>query len=466
MLLRKSSSDPTGRQRAVVALLVASVAALATSRAHSGGINRPEHLEKPYLILVSLDGFRADYLDRFQLPNLQRIMRRGTRARTLIPVFPSLTFPNHYSLVTGLFPDRHGIVANSFYDPARAKKFSMYEDSVHDGNWYGGEPIWVTAETQGMLAACFFWPGSEAEIRATRPTYWRRFDGKTPNSTRVNGVLEWLNLPTERRPHVITVYFNEVDDASHRGPVGHQRIEDAARSLDRALGRLLDGVERLPIKDRVYLLITSDHGMADTGRSQSIPIESLGSLDGIVHTFVGPVSSLHVKDHDQAHATRLRDQLNAKLKAGRAYLRAELPERFRYSANPRVGDVIVVMNEGWTLRRSFDLRSIVRPRWGSHGWDPELPSMRAIFLAAGPGIHTGHTIGDVRNVDVYPLMTELLGLKTPLGGDGNPGYLRHQLERPAPLGSELDFLTHPGVRPPQQLENRALTPEGGATRKW
>ena len=391
----------------------------------SGGANRADQLEKPYVVLVSLDGFRADYLDRFNLPNLRRVMQRGTRARSMIPVFPSLTFPNHYSLVTGLFPDRHGLVANSFYDPGRRGKYSMSdEDAVRDGTWYGGEPIWVTAETQGMVTACYFWPGSEAAVKGVRPTFSMRYDGKIPNDERVRTALQWLAAPAERRPHVVTLYFNEVDDASHRGPIGDRPVEDAARSLDRAVGQLLDGIDVLPIKDRTYLLLTSDHGMVDTSGSQSIAIESLVNLDDVIQTFVGPVSSLHVRDNNIARATQLRDQLNARLKNGRAYLRKDLPERFRYSANPRAGDVIVVMDEGWTLKRSYDVRAIVRPRWGTHGWDPQLPSMRAVFVAMGPTIRAGHVIEDIRNVDVYPLMAEVLGLRTPDGLDGVNGYLR------------------------------------------
>ena len=396
----------------------------------TGGINRPQHLDKPYVVLVSLDGFRPDYLDRFKLPHLERIISRGVRARSMIPVFPSLTFPNHYSLVTGLFPDRHGIVSNSFYDPVRRQKYSMTEpDAVRDGTWYGGEPIWVTAETQGMVAACFFWPGSEAAIKGVRPTFVTAYDGTVRNSDRVRGVLDWLRLPPDRRPHLITLYFSEVDDASHRGTLTDRRIEDAARSLDRALGQLLDGIDALPVKGRTFLLITSDHGMVNTSGSQSISIESLVDLDGVIQTFVGPVTSLHVQDQNPARAAQLRDRLNARLKNGRAYLRSELPDRFRYAANPRSGDVIVVMDEGWTLRRAYDLRRIVRPRWGAHGWDPDLASMRAIFVAAGPNVRSGHTIGDIRNVDVYPLMAELLGLQTPADIDGRAGHLRQLISR-------------------------------------
>ena len=469
MRLRKSSSDPGRhlRQRAAGVFVLVAVATLLLAAQPQSGVNRPEQRDKPYVILVSLDGFRADYLDRFNLTSLKRIMRRGVRARSMIPVFPSLTFPNHYSLVTGLFPDRHGIVNNSFYDPERRAKYAMNDKgAVLDGSWYGGEPIWVTAELQGMVSACFFWPGSEAAIKGVRPTFVKPYDGAVPNAERVNGVLDWLKLPAERRPHVVTLYFSEVDEASHRVSTSDRRVYEAARSLDRAIGQLLDGIDALPIKDRVYVLITSDHGMVDTSSEQTISIESLVNLDGVIQTFVGPVTSLHVQDHNTARATQLRDELNARLKKGRAYLRADLPERYHYSGNARNGDVIVVMDEGWSLRRAYDIRGIVRPRWGTHGWDPDLPSMRAVFLAMGPGIRAGRTIGDVRNVDVYPLMTELLGLKSASGIDGTAGRLRTQLDSGGPasepraveLGSELDFLTPIGVRPRRSLENRALTP--------
>ena len=350
MRFRKSSSDPDQhlcRGAAAAVFALALIAALPSAAQPQSGINRPEHLDRPYVILVSLDGFRADYLDRFNLTYLRRLMSRGVRARSMIPVFPSLTFPNHYSLVTGLFPDRHGIVSNSFYDPERRAKYAMNDkDAVLDGTWYGGEPIWVTAETQGMVSACFFWPGSEAAIKGVRPTFVKPYDGAVPNAQRVNGVLDWLRLPAERRPHVLTVYFSEVDDASHRGSTSERRVYEAARSLDRAIGQLLDGIDALPIRDRVYVLVTSDHGMVDTSASQSISIESLVDLDGVIQTFVGPVSSLHVRDHNLARATQLRDQLNARLKNGRAFLRGDLPERYHYSSNARSGDVIVVMDEG------------------------------------------------------------------------------------------------------------------------
>jgi predicted AlkP superfamily pyrophosphatase or phosphodiesterase len=396
----------------------------------SGGINRPDHRDKPHLILISFDGFRDDYLERFTLPNFKRMGERGARA-AMIPVFPSLTFPNHYSLVTGLHPERHGIVENTFHDPDRNQTYSIGDQStVTDGSWYRGEPIWVTAESQGMVAACFFWPGSEAAIKGIRPTIWNKYDGTVANNARVDTVLQWLRMPAELRPHLITIYFSELDYASHRNPLDSSTIEAAAKSLDRTLGALLDGIDALPISDRIYVLVTSDHGMAETSKSRVIMLSSLIDLDSVKVSFDGPVTGLHVKA-GSSEARHIRDQINSRLQRGRAYLRREVPEKHRFRADPRIGDVVIIMDESWTLIRVPPVSGLVRERWGTHGWDPALPSMRAVFMITGPDIRPGTSIPAVDNVDVYPLMTELLGLRPASGIDGRPGHIRAQVSAAA-----------------------------------
>ena len=393
----------------------------------SGGLNRPEHRHKPYVILISFDGFKPEYLDRFDLRNFRRAAARGVRARRMVPVFPSLTFPNHYSLVTGLYPERHGIVGNSFYDPARKQTYSLSDRaSVTDGSWYRGEPIWVTAETQGMVAAMFFWPGSEAPIRGVRPTYWKEYDAAVSHADRVNGVLEWLRLPDDRRPHVLTLYFNDVDAASHRNRLDAPEIARAAQALDRSLGTLMDGIEALGLGNRVFLLLTSDHGMVETGTDFTIRLDSLVDSSLIQTAYGGPVASVHVKGGTAA-ALLVRDRVNARLTHGRAWLREDLPERYHYRADPRAGDVVIVMDESWTIATSI----LTRPwgRWGMHGWDPVLPSMHALFVVAGPGVRDGETIDEVQNIDVYHLLAELLGLRPAAGIDGQPGRIRGMVMR-------------------------------------
>jgi predicted AlkP superfamily pyrophosphatase or phosphodiesterase len=298
---------------------------------------------------------------------------------------------------------------------------------VTDAKWYRGEPIWVTAEMQGMVSACFYWPGSEAAIGGVRPTFWKTYDESIPNTDRVRTVLEWLRLPAERRPHVITLYFSELDSASHGALLDSPGVERAARSLDDSIGMLVDGIDALPIRDRVYVLLTSDHGMTDLAPAQEVALDSMVDMADVSLAFGGPVANLHVRGGPSS-ATRVRDQLNARLRNGRAYRREELPDRFHYRADPRAGDVIVVMEESWTLITG--LRRVVRPfrgRRGMHGWDPALPSMHALFVAAGPGIRAGATIPQVENVDVYPFMTELLRLRPAAEIDGRPGRIRRMV---------------------------------------
>ena len=411
----------------------------------SGGVNAAEHREKPYLILISLDGFKAEYLDRFDLPNLRRLAQRGARAKAMVPVFPTLTFPNHYSLVTGLHPEHHGIVNNRFYDPARKDTYALNDArTVTDGSWYGGEPIWVTAEAQGMVAACYFWPGSEADIKGVRPTTYTKYTSGVTNEVRVGTVLEWLQLPLERRPHMITLYFSELDEVSHDGPLESPDVLKAAQSLDTAIGALVTGIAALPVRDQVYLVITSDHGMVDTSIAQTARLESILDAEDIAAieaSFGGPVATLHVKGGVD-RARMIRDRINARLARGTAYLREELPQRFHYSDNPRAGDVIVVMDISWTLSTPRPAPRTLQPaaatdtvkpaaaertpreRWGQHGWDNAFPSMRAFFLVTGPGIREGLLLEEVHNVDVYPLMAELLQLRAASAIDGRPGVIR------------------------------------------
>jgi predicted AlkP superfamily pyrophosphatase or phosphodiesterase len=385
-----------------------------------------EARDRPYVILVSLDGFRADYFDRFEVTNIRQLAARGARARWMRPVFPTLTFPNHYSLVTGLHPDRHGIVNNNFHDPGRRGAYEMRNPrAVTDGSWYAGEPIWVSAEKQGVRSACFFWPGSEAAIKGVRPSIWNKYDGSVPNDQRVQTVLQWLQLPEAQRPHLITLYFSELDTVQHERPMQAPEIEQAAKSLDRSIGLLMAGVARLDLRDRVYIIVTSDHGMVETTAQQQIRLTSLMDTSDIVESIGGPVASLHVRP---GRAVRVRDTINARLKHGRAYLRSEVPERLHYRDNPRAGDVVVIMDESWQLvTRALTVPRILRPRWGMHGWDNTLESMRALFIVSGPGVRAGTVVDEVDNVDVYPLMTELLGITPAAEIDGRPNHIRRQI---------------------------------------
>jgi predicted AlkP superfamily pyrophosphatase or phosphodiesterase len=436
------------RTALAIAAVGAAISPLAQAQSGSGGVNRAEHRGKPYVILVSLDGFKPEYLDRWDLPNFKRALARGARARWMQPVFPSLTFPNHYSLVSGVHPQKHGIVGNRFWDPERRQQY-IYTDNaiVTQGHWYQREPVWVTAETQGMVAACYFWPGSEASINGVRPTIYNTYSASVPNEDRVKTVIEWLQLPPDKRPHMMTLYFAELDTASHSAKLETAAVIEAGQALDRAIGLLMDGIDALPVKDHVYVLLTSDHGMVDTSSRQTVQLTSLlgpTEIADLEAAYSGPVASLHVRG-GETRAKVLTDRINAGLKNGRAYLRRELPGRFQYSSNPRAGDIIIVMDEAWSLNApripaSSAPRALppavekpeqqrARPEvWGAHGWDPELPSMRALFLAWGPNVRAGATVDPIHNVDVYPFIVEVLGLKPAADIDGRSGYVRRLIQ--------------------------------------
>jgi predicted AlkP superfamily pyrophosphatase or phosphodiesterase len=400
--------------------LAACLAASSGDAQGSGGMNAPAQRNKPYVVLISFDGFRADYLQRIDAPNFERVMRKGVRSEGMIPVFPSKTFPNHYSIVTGMYAERHGLVANSFWDPGRNAGYGMGDTlAVRDGSWYRGEPIWSTAEKQGMVAASFFWVGSEAPIAGARPTFYKKFDGRVPNFQRVDSVLAWLALPADRRPHMITLYMSDVDNAGHRfGPLAAQ-VDSAVWAVDSALGRLLDGVERSPIRDQVYFVLVSDHGMSETSPRWYVALDTLIDLQGVRIADAGPNTNLHV-DGGAQRARVLRDSINRRLRHGRAYLRADVPARLHYSADPRVGDIVVIMDDHFTIGPA---NRAPRENGGAHGWDPSFPAMHATFVASGPGIPAGKTIPTFANIDVYPYLAEILGLRPAAGIDGRTGRL-------------------------------------------
>jgi predicted AlkP superfamily pyrophosphatase or phosphodiesterase len=410
--------NPRSWRVAPVALFVAAQLAAAQG---SGGVNTPAQQNKPYVVLISFDGFKPEYLQRIALPNFERVTQRGVRSVGMIPVYPSKTFPNHFSIVTGMYSETHGLVGNRFWDPARNAAYSMSDTvAVLDASWYRGEPIWATAEKQGMVAASFFWVASEAPIGAVRPTLWKKYDGRITNEQRVDSVLNWLALPADRRPHMLTLYFSTVDGAGHSfGPLSPQ-VDTATKQLDVALGRLLDGIERLPeVRDRVYMVLVADHGMSETSSRWYVGIDTVIDMTGVQLGEAGPLANLHVQG-GAARAAVLRDSINRRMRFGRAYLRADVPAHLHYRKDPRIGEIVVVMNDHWQIGMA---NRPARDGGATHGWDPTLPSMHALFVASGPGIPAGKVIPSFENIDVYPWLTELLGLKPAKGIDGKAGRL-------------------------------------------
>lgn len=383
----------------------------------TGGFNRPGTSERDYVVLVSFDGFRRDYLDLHDTPHFDALGRAGLMAEALISVFPSQTFSAHYTIATGLYPARHGIVNNRFFDPRRQARFSFRDRSaVQDGSWYDGEPIWVTAERQGLTTAAFFFPGTEAPIGGIQPSRWRAYDGTVPNLQRIDAVVRWLELPPDERPHLITVYFSLVDHAGHRFGPESAELAQAVAEADGVLGALAGALDSLPHGNRVHLIVVSDHGMADVVPGRRLVLADIVDVRGAWVEPLGPGVSIHV-DGDRRRAAALVAAFNRAVDPGdaRAYLRGDAPVHLHVGENPRYGDALVIPNLGVVVQIQ---RGQVGPT-ATHGWDPTLPAMHGILLARGPGIPHGQRLPPFESIHVYPLIAHLLELAPALDIDGD-----------------------------------------------
>ena len=362
------------------------------------------------VVLIGIDGFRADYVDRPHAVNLRRLAARGVRAERLIPAFPSKTFPNHYTIVTGLTPEHHGIVANVMKDPALGTFRTSDTLAIWEPRWWGGEPIWVTAERQGRRAATYFWPGSEAEIGGVRPTWWQRYEHARPRAARVRQVIDWLAMPADSAPALITLYFADTDDAGHaEGPFA-DTTNTAIANADSAVGAIMDAIDRLGLREVVNIIVVADHGMTASRGERLILIDDYvprASVDVIDWT---PVASIVPADGDVERVYRALKDKHPHLQV---YRKGEVPERLHFNDHPRITPIVAIADEGWTLtdRASLARRGRADYDGGQHGYDPALPSMGAVFIAAGPGIAVDRRVPGFRNVHVYPLMAHLLGLR-------------------------------------------------------
>jgi predicted AlkP superfamily pyrophosphatase or phosphodiesterase len=373
------------------------------------GPESAQQQQKHYVVMVSLDGFRYDYAKKYGARHILAIGEKGASAPDgMIPSYPSLTFPNHYTLVTGLYPEHHGIVANSFYDPARKASYALGDPkSVTDGTWYGGVPLWSLAEKQGMRSACFFWPGSEAEIAGERPSYYLRFDNKIDDNKRIDQVIAWLHLPEEQRPHFITLYYSDVDHAGHQFGPDTPQVAEAVQHVDKLIGQLHSDLDALHLP--IDLIVVSDHGM-ERVQGSWINLDKYVSLDNFETT--GPL----LYAHSEADANHAYQKLKAADALFTVYRRAQVPASLHYNGNPRTGDPVVVPKGPYMIRAHGPEpgHEDHAPPAGEHGYDPyEMHSMRAIFFAAGPDIKPGVAVKPFENINVFPLVTKILGLENP-----------------------------------------------------
>ena len=362
------------------------------------------------LLLISIDGYRANYLERGLSPTLEQLAQEGVRASGMQPSFPSLTFPNHYTIVTGLRPDHHGIVNNTMVDPVLGKFSLSDRDAVANGRWWDqGTPLWETASRHGLKSATMFWPGSEAAIHGLHPDFWQAYDGHVTPDQRVDQVLAWLDLPADQRPSFLTLYFDDVDHAGHTFGPDTPQVDQALRETDAALARLVQGLKQRGLLDRMNMIVLADHGMASVPAQNSVLLDKLIPLTRVDVVSLGVLAGLNpTPGHDFA---KIEAQLEKPQKHMTCWDKSRVPARLAYGSNPRVPQLLCLADVGWRITTTdYIARKKGKLSLGEHGYDNAAPLMQALFVAHGPAFRQGASVPSFPNVDVYPLMTHLLGL--------------------------------------------------------
>ncbi len=396
---------------------------------------------KPTVMLISIDGFRYDYFEKFQPPTLNKLAREGVRARWMIPSFPTKTFPNHYTIATGLYPENHGIIENNIWDFGTTFTLGKREE-LQKSRWWLGEPIWVTAEKQNQRAGAFFFPGTEAEIAGVRPTFWKQYDGKIPNNERVDTVLGWLDLPAAQRPTIYTLYFSDVDDAGHGFSPDSEETKQAVLTVDANMKRLMDGLKARRIDKKVNLVIVSDHGMAAVDQRNAVVMDDYldyNQTERVLMTGeiwqifpkIGAPPTAYAGSSDMSGP---ENEIMAGLKSIQhvtCWRKSEIPERLHYRVSPRISPIVCSADEGWfmTSRERYEAqkkRVDFNKIRGAHGYDNQLASMRAIFVGHGLAFKKRKMTKPFENIHVYELMCKILGLR-PAKNDGSIERLKGML---------------------------------------
>jgi predicted AlkP superfamily pyrophosphatase or phosphodiesterase len=388
-----------------------------------GRKNSKAQQKKPYVILISADGFRYDYAEKYNATHLKEMAKKGVQASSMTSSFPSVTFPNHYTIVTGLYPSHHGLVNNTFYDAQRNQTYSMgNRERVRDGSWYGGTPLWVLAEEQQLLSASMFWVGSEADVKKTRPSYYYNFNDKMPVDERLQAVKEWLNQPEETRPHLITFYLSEADHAGHKFGPDAPETEAAVKEVDSVMKALTAIVAETKLP--VNFIFVSDHGMTAVDRENPIKMPAEIDTAKFVIPSSGTMMVLHAKNKADIQSTY--EALKKNENHFKVYLKENMPAAYHYStaddkAN-RIGDILLVPEWPYVFAQR-------KPGIGHHGFPPaDVKDMGASFIAWGPAFKKGLTIPAFENVHIYPMIAQILGLTYTEEIDGRKEVLNNILK--------------------------------------
>ena len=371
-----------------------------------------------YVILVSFDGFRWDYTNRVNTPNFDFIEKNGIKAKSLKPIFPSFTFPNHYALATGCYADKHGILGNEF-ENSLGKYSYKNKQNVRDSKWYKAEPIWVTAEKNNIISATYFWVGSEAKIGGYYPTYFKYYQNGIDPNDKVKQVIEWLELPLDQRPRLVCLYFNEPDHAGHVYGADSKEVNEQIEASDYILGYLINSLKELDIYDNINIVIVSDHGMVDVSEDRVINIDDF-DLPGIIEGR-GPIMNYKINSDD---LYKILD-----INIPHIHMQSSIQNNQLHYHNS-VYDFLLIADEGWMMYSNKDIEKYngILPVIGMHGYDSNGMNMHAIFYAYGPKFKSGFAIDTFELIHVYPILCELLGIKPYKDIDGNLEVLQSTLK--------------------------------------
>ena len=379
------------------------------------------------VLLISFDGFRADYLTKTETPNFDKLVKEGVISKGMIPVFPSKTFPNHYAIATGLYPENNGLVGNSMYDPEMNLSYAIRDrEQVENPDWYLGEPIWNTVEKNGKKAGTMFWVGSEAPVQGMRPTFWKTFDSSMPETVRIDSVIHWMTLDTDQQIDLGTLYFDFTDAIGHRYGPDSKEVVQAIQRADSLVGYLINKLQKHHLDDITNVIIVADHGMTELSRERLVFLDDYINPDDVNLISSSPVIMLNPKPGKE-------DEVYQALKAGEnhftVYRKDEIPEHYHLRNNPRTPEITISMELGYTMstHEYADDRPDY-PSGGTHGYDNAEEQMRAIFVAHGPDIKQGLVIEPFENIHVYEFIAHLLEVES-AGTDGDLEVLKPILSK-------------------------------------
>ncbi len=389
--------------------------------------NSSDKIDSPYVVMISIDGFRHDYIDLYSPPFLSSIQSRGFRAKALESIFPSKTFPNHYSLITGMYSDKHMLVANRFHDPERKEDYLLGGPATRDGSWYAGEPLWTSVKKQGLLSASYFWVGSDANIQGSYPSYYYPYNHGTPNEERTAQIVDWLKMPEESRPHLLTLYFSIVDSAGHRYGPRSEEVKAAVLKVDHLISDMVSNIEKLNLP--VNFVIVSDHGMKTINPKKAIFIGDYIEGDKIIFHEQGPLTLGYFKDKTtQEEKSKLYKKLKS-IPGTKLYKRNERPKRWHYSKLPRQGDFLLLTKGGSYIFPGKKPKDFKGKTGGTHGYDPKgNPEMDGIFLSFGPKVKKMGMVPRTKNINIYPYVMKILDLEVNSPIDGTSKTLEKYLK--------------------------------------